>query len=79
MESFDCCQGAPCGACQPARSDAYVGESDTASRYYPVDQILNFVAKTIGHGAPESVALKRAESKFKVDRKIIRSFWRGLQ
>lgn len=50
----------------------------SSEQFYPVEKILNFVAKTIGHGAPESVALKRAAAKFKVDRNIIRAFWRGL-
>ena len=47
-------------------------------QFYPVEKILNFVSKTIAHGAPKSVALKRAASKFKVDRNIIRAFWQGL-
>lgn len=62
----DKCDG--CGQC----------DCSDGARFYPVDQIIGYVATTIGHGVSESVALKKAERKFKVDRKIIRSFWRGV-
>jgi hypothetical protein len=37
---------------------------------------LSFVSRTINHGAPERVALVRAERKFGTDRKYLRALLR---
>lgn len=39
--------------------------------------ILRFVERTVAHGTPVRVALQRAERRFKVNRAVLRDFYRS--
>lgn len=44
-----------------------------AQQYVSIDRVLDFVDRTVSRGAPLRVATKRAERRFGVDRKLVRT------
>lgn len=46
-------------------------------RFVNVSEVLDFVSRTVEHGAPVRIAISRAASRFGIDPGLIRAFVRS--